>query len=120
MKQKIILLALVTIGCFTGANAQNNQSIPDYNGNQIAKKVAKKIADTLNLPSAKRKQIEDINLQLHQQKMTARTQYAGQDSVLRIRIQAVENTRDSLYKPVIGDALFLLYKQKKRNLLVIN
>jgi hypothetical protein len=101
-------------------NNGNNNSIADYNGAQLANKLAKKMKDTLDLSSQQRQQIKTINLQLHNQKMALRNQYTGQDSVLRVKTQQVENTRDSLYKPILGTQKYTLYRQKKINLLRMN
>jgi hypothetical protein len=119
-KQIVLLLAACMLGMYVSAQSSNTNNIANYNANQLANKLAKKIQDSLALTNQQRQQIREINLQIHQQKMTVRNQYAGQDSVLRVKTQAVENTRDGLYQPVLGQEKYLLYRQKKVNLLRMN
>lgn len=83
---------------------------------QVASKLADKLKDSLTLSSQQRTQIFDINISLANQKMALRSQYNQPDS-LRFYFQKIENTRDSLYRPVLGEEKFLLYKEKKRFLL---
>ena len=100
--------------------AQNNQAIQNYNGAKVSKNIAQTLQDSLNLTGTQKKQLESINMELHTQKMNARSQYAGQDSLLRRKIQLIENTRDSLYRPILGETKYLLYRQNKYKLLRAN
>jgi len=85
---------------------------------EIADKIAKKMKDSLQLTTAVQSQLYNVNLQLHGQKMAVRQQYAASSDTLTMMIQRVENTRDSLYRAVLQDEdKYLLYKQKKRNLI---
>lgn len=81
----------------------------------LSNKIANKMRDTLSLADSQRIQIYNINMQLHNQKMDIRQQYFGSDS-LSSKIQSVENTRDSLYHMILADDKFILYRQKKVNL----
>lgn len=88
---------------------------------ELAAKIAGKMKDSLGLSTAVHDQIYVINLQLHQQKMAVRSQYANVPDSLRINIQRVENKRDSLYRAVMqSDAKWILYRQKKVNLISSN
>lgn len=100
------LLFFVFIGAST--NAQTPAEM-------VATRIAQKMKDTLGLADSLRIQIYQINLQLDQQKTAMRTQYRGSDS-LRIKVQRVENTRDALYQVVLPAEKYVLYRQKKRNL----
>jgi hypothetical protein len=82
---------------------------------QLADKIAVKMKDSLSLSSEQKGQLYTINIQLSNQKASVRQQYAGTDS-LQLKMQRVENTRDSLYRSVLGEEKYLLYRQKKRNL----
>ena len=93
------------------ANNVNAQSASE----QIADKIAQKMKDSLSLSTQQKTQLYTINIQLSDQKASVRQQYTGTDS-LRIKMQRVENSRDSLYRPVLGEEKFILYRQKKRNL----
>lgn len=82
---------------------------------QIASHIAQKMQDSLSLTNGQKNSIYAINIQLNNRKMAARKQYSG--TALETRIQAIENTRDTLYHLVLmNDATFQLYRQKKRNL----
>jgi hypothetical protein len=86
---------------------------------QVAETIARKMKDSLSLTSAEKEQLYSINMQLHNGKMTIRQQYGGSDS-LRFHLQQVENTRDSLYRMVLNEEKYLLYKQKKATLISSN
>ncbi|HYF33138.1 MAG TPA: hypothetical protein VD993_18565 [Chitinophagaceae bacterium] len=85
----------------------------------VADKIAQKMKDSLNLNDVQKLLIYQINLQLHEAKMLKRQLYAGTDS-LGIHVQRVENTRDSLYRTVLNEEKYLLYKEKKRVLVSNN
>jgi hypothetical protein len=107
---KNILITMILILGVQGLRAQTSPATV------LANKIAQKMKDTLGLSDTQKTQVYDLNMQLHNQKMSMRQQYAG-DSVLREKIQAVENTRDSLYTTVLNEQQFNLYKQKKRLLI---
>jgi len=81
----------------------------------IARKIADKMTDSLLLSSSQHDTLYAINMQLHKWKMVARQQHGSPDS-LQYYLQHVENMRDSLYLPVLGEDKFLLYRTKKTNL----
>lgn len=85
----------------------------------VANKIAQKMKDTLSLSSPQRAAIYNINMALHHAKSSLRSRFVNIDS-LRINMQRVENTRDSLYRRVLGDSKFILFIQKKDNLLRID
>lgn len=107
-----ILLLLIGMSIGVSIQAQTQAEI-------VASKIAQKMKDTLDLPDSMRVRIYQVNLQLDQQKTAMRNQYAGTDS-LRIKVQQVENLRDALYQAVLPADRFILYKQKKRNLVSNN
>jgi hypothetical protein len=87
---------------------------------ELAQKIANKMKDSLGLTVQQQAGIYQINLQLHGQKQQARQQYSGNPAQLGPVIQAIEQSRDSLYKPLLLPQEFLVYKQKKRNLVTNN
>ena len=107
-----ILFALIVITAYSAAGQVNS-------GNQVAENLAKKIADrmkdSLGLSEQQRNSIFDINMQIHKQKMEKRKQYA-KDPLLGNHLQKVENTRDSLYRAVLPEDKFILYKKKRTNI----
>lgn len=108
MKKSLILFVLIC--CISIAKAQTDP------GAEIAARIADRMKDSLQLSNIQRDSVYTINLQLHTQKMTARQQHTEPEA-LRQAIQQVENIRDSLYRPVLGEEKYLLYKQKKINLI---
>ena len=81
-------------------------------------RVAKRISDSLNLSTAQQQAIYTVNLDLQQQKMSLWGQYGNVPDTLTLKVQAIEDRRDSLYRVVLGDdTKWLLYKQKKTRLL---
>ncbi|MGN6264723.1 MAG: hypothetical protein ACTHM5_03570 [Ginsengibacter sp.] len=110
---KKIILAVAVIFAATGVKAQS------ANANALANTIATRMQDSLSLTTAQKDQVLNINLQLHSEKNLIRAQYSNRDSV-GIKIQRIENTRDSLYKAVLTENQFTLYKLKKRNLVTAN
>jgi maltose-binding protein MalE len=105
---------IVITACFVSiAQAQTSPA------EQLAEKVAQKMKDSLSLSSSQKQQLYNINMQLHSNKLVVRQQYAGSDSLV-IKVQIVENTRDSLYRPVLTQQQYDLYRQKKKTLVSNN
>jgi outer membrane lipoprotein-sorting protein len=113
--KKFLVLLLVFINYCVSLGAQGNA-----NGVQVAQKIAKKMKDTLNLSGNQKSKIYDANMQIHNQKQAARNETPNNPTLLRTKIQAIEKTRDSLYIPILKPEEFILYKQKKRNLVSNN
>lgn len=108
---------IIAIGIITSAQACAQQTLSE----ELAAKIARKIKDSLGLSAAVHDQLYVINVQLHQQKMAVRSQYTNAPDSLRVNIQRVENKRDSLYRAVMqDDAKWILYRQKKVNLISSN
>ena len=103
---KYIILIVLLLSLDVGYSQQTNA---------VSTKIADKMKDSLMLTASQRQQIYSVNVQLHEQKMVIRSQYIGVDS-LRIMIQRVENQRDSLYQQILPTEKYLLYKEKKKNL----
>jgi hypothetical protein len=87
---------------------------------ELAQKIANKMKDSLGLTAQQQAGIYQINLQLHGQKQQARQQHAGNPTQLGPVLQTIEQTRDSLYRPLLLPQEFVVYKQKKRNLVTNN
>jgi hypothetical protein len=83
---------------------------------RLAIKMADKMKDSLDLSVVQRAGVYNINMQLHIKKMEARRIYTDR-GMLGTVMQQIENTRDSLYREVLTDDKFLLYRQKKRSLI---
>ena len=82
---------------------------------QLADRIAGKMKDSLSLTNQQKDQLYSINMQLNESKTTVRQLYNNTDSLV-LKLQQVENTRDSLYGSVLTSQQFILYKQKKRKL----
>ncbi len=111
MKRLNILLFCLGVFFFLQA-----QQTPAEN---LANHIAQKMKDSLFLSEAQKNQLYTMNMQLNTLKMAARLQYKGTDS-LTIKIQKIENTRDSFYSMVLSEEQMILYRQKKRNLVSAN
>lgn len=112
MKKVLIVIVIGLLGSNT-VKAQNPISV------QLAMHIAQKMKDSLDLTMQQKQHIFSKNISLHQQKNQARNQINNFDS-LRVRIQAIEKTRDSLYQTVLPAAKYTLYLQKKRHLISAN
>jgi hypothetical protein len=83
----------------------------------LASKQAKKMQDSLNLTNAERQQIFQINMDLHKSKTEVRQNNTNNRAETGRQLQRIENTRDSLYRTVLAEQKYQLYRQKKRNLI---
>jgi ABC-type transport system involved in cytochrome bd biosynthesis fused ATPase/permease subunit len=108
MKRLILSVIVLLAGICAKAQIQTTAS-------ELAEKIAQRMKDSLSLSTEQKNGIYTINMQLHTQKQNYRQQYSNIDS-LQYYIQRVESTRDSLYKIIIGQELYLQYKSRKRNL----
>jgi len=82
----------------------------------LAKKIAQRLGDTLALSIQERADVLSANLSIVAQKKTVFLNEAMPDSVKAVKLQAIENTRDSLYRRIIGLERFEVYKNKKKSI----
>ena len=108
MKRTFIIIILF-LGISFSAMAQSQAEI-------VAGKIADNMKDSLLLTTTQRSSIYAINLQLAASKADVRKNYQQVDSV-RFYMQKVENKRDSLYRSVLTEPQFLLYRKRKMVLL---
>jgi hypothetical protein len=106
---RILAFTLLAIGFSNWIQAQSTPA------SEVASKIATKMKDTLNLTDSARFQIYNINMLLHEQKTAVRQSYTNMDTV-RTKIQQIESTRDSLYRAFLSSEQYLLYQEKKTNL----
>lgn len=107
MKRSLMILAAMAL--YFSASSQTTAE-------SIAAKIAQKMKDSLSLSETQKSQLYSINMEITTQKAAMRQQYAGSD-LLAVKIQQEENKRDSLYRPVLTEQQYLLYRQKKRYLI---
>ena len=88
-------------------------------GAQVAERLASRLRDSLGLSSEQQQSLYQVNMSLYYRNQQVRAMHTQPDS-LRFYLQRVENTRDSLYRPVLGDEKYLMYKSRKRELLRTN
>ncbi|MGN6292961.1 MAG: hypothetical protein ACTHMV_09480 [Chitinophagaceae bacterium] len=110
--RKIFLILIAVVSGTTFVSAQSPTQ-------QVAATIAQKMKDSLQLSESQRLQVFNLNIEIANQKTAQRQTHINSDS-LGYYLQRVENTRDSLYRPVLGEEKYLLYKQKKRNLVSVN
>ena len=112
--------ALVIMLCIGRvSHAQTNAVSQANTSTLVAAKIADRMKDSLQLSTSQRNSVHDINLQINLLKQDVRSRFTNRDS-LTIHIQKIENSRDSLYKPVLTGQQFNQYKQKKRFLITAN
>jgi hypothetical protein len=110
MKKILINLFVLVVGNLS-VNAQAN------NAEAFANKIAQRMKDTLALSQVQKEQVFAINKQLYQQKQAAWQQYSHTDSLITFHVQRIEDMRDSLYKAVLTNDQFRVYRDKKRRLI---
>ena len=106
------LFILMLLFSFYG-NQSYGQHIPSE---IVANKIAQKMKDSLSLTEEQRIALVTINMQINQSKAAVWQQYST-DSLIQVNLQLIENTRDSLYLPVLTTQQHQLYLFKKRTLL---
>jgi len=111
MKKLLIVVVLIV---FTSIS-KGQSPVADH----LAHKLANAMRDSLSLNRAQRDQLYTINIQLHNEKTLARTQFQNRDSIGK-KIQLIENNRDLLYKVVLSGDEYLLYRKKKKNIMKNN
>jgi hypothetical protein len=109
--KKICLLLLVS--AFFGKEHVSAQSSIQT---ALAERIAGRLKDSLSLSGAQKDSIYAINMLIANQKNALRSTYQSDPDALQFHTQRVEHTRDSLYRPVLGEEKYLLYRQKKNNL----
>lgn len=109
------LLVIFCLVLVTAYNAVGQVNTGNPVAETLAKKIADKMKDSLALTEQQRNAIFDLNMQIRNEKMQKRKKYAN-DPLLGNQLQKVENTRDSLYRAVLPEDKFILYKKKKTNI----
>lgn len=89
------------------------------NGERLAHKIANRMKDSLDLTPQQRNAIFQINRDIHSEKQAAIQQYGNTAETGRA-LQRIENKRDSLYRTVLTEEKYLLYRSKKANLVNAN
>ncbi len=105
MKYFVILCLLALIGATVKAQSNTPEA--------IATRIAQRMKDSLSLSEPQRTQLYTINMQIHQEKAIAWQEYRSDSTVLRQQLQLQENSRDSLYKGILNEQQYELYRQKK-------
>ncbi len=85
----------------------------------VAFNISVKMKDSLSLTDDQRQQVFHVNLQINQQKSNTWKTHSNSDS-LHLKLQLIENTRDSLYVPILNNYQYELYLIKKKNLVRAN
>lgn len=111
------VLALLLL-FFAKSQAQTT-GMASNNTNALAANIADRMKDSLGLSTAQRDQVNTLNLQISNQKQNVRSRFANRDSIT-VGLQKVENGRDSLYKTVLTEQQYIIYRQKKRTLIAAN
>ena len=110
---KVFLLLAITVWSLSGFAQTSAQA------EELSRKIAKRMKDTLDLTADQQQAIFQVNMQLFNQKQAARQQYTNTDS-LRSALQRIENSRDSLYNTLMPVEKYLMYRNRKRYLVTNN
>lgn len=113
INMKFLLMTIFFLVTTVTSKAQNSFAT------QIAEKIAQRMKDSLLLSDKQKDSIYSLNIRLNNEKAQLRSQYADMDS-LQYHTQRVEASRDSLYRTVLDEEKYRLYKTKKRNLITNN
>lgn len=84
---------------------------------ELAAKLALRMRDSLQLTTTVQQQLYETNMQLHYRKMSMWQQFKNSPDTLTRMIQRVENSRDSLYKRIIGEEKFGIYIIRKKTII---
>ncbi|TXJ29019.1 MAG: hypothetical protein E6Q24_04905 [Chitinophagaceae bacterium] len=109
MKKIHLLLLVMSILGIEHVSAQSSiQTV-------LAERIAGRLKDSLSLSLVQKDSIYAVNMLISNQKNSLRSIYQNLDS-LQFHTQRVEHSRDSLYRRILGEEKYLLYRQKKNNL----
>ncbi len=113
MKKIVVFILLLLAACNINAQQQNTPA------EKLAHHIANKMADSLNLTNQQRQNIFTANMDLHQQKMQARSK--SQDRIIVGKeLQRIEGTRNSYYKNILTETEYNLYFQKRQVFITAN
>lgn len=107
MKKKLFTILTILLSQWA-----SSQDTPEA----FARQVADRIKDSVGLSTTQAESIYQVNLDLSTRKQQQWKLYASRDSI-RVKVQAIENGRDSLYKGVMTPAQFQLYLERKSRLI---
>ena len=110
---RYLFSVLLILGLFSSAGYA--QAPVNY-ANLYAKKVAQRMKDSLSITDQQKNQVYELNMNLFAQKKIIWQTYTSRDSV-QVHIQALEDTRDGLYRAILTDSQYALFLQKRHNLL---
>ncbi|PZR28926.1 MAG: hypothetical protein DI535_04200 [Citrobacter freundii] len=96
------------------AYSQTNEPVIPF-----AEKVANRMRDSLSLSSIQRDSVYAINVRLMQESQDTRAKNLPPVE-LQTELQLIEGSRDRLYRQVLGQEKFLLYKPRKFALVFAN
>ncbi|PZR25216.1 MAG: hypothetical protein DI535_18980 [Citrobacter freundii] len=113
MSKLIMTILILGLGITQGF-CQTGES-----GTAFAEKVANRMRDSLSLSAIQRDSIYAINVRLMQESQAARTKNLPPEE-LQTELQLIESTRDRLYKAILGQEKYLLYKPRKLALVFAN
>lgn len=82
---------------------------------KLSHRIANKVADSLGLNNQQRAKLFGINMELFRKKTEARKKSADR-VVVGKDLQQIEGNRDAMYKEILTQEQYILYLQKKRNL----
>ena len=112
MKTTFLLLGFMLIWRLGGlAQTQN--------GIDLATRIATKMQDSLGLSDSVEQQVYTITLGINRWKVHVINRYQQADS-LYLWMNKIETVRDSLYQNVLTNSQYLLYRQRKRSLVLNN
>lgn len=104
---KTILFFIISIAFSISSRAASDS---------LSARIAVRMQDSLALSNEQKNSIYVINVLLQQRKQAARSKETD-ITALQSVFQEIENSRDSLYLPVLGQSKYALYKQKKSTLI---
>ena len=115
MKKHIVLIATLLISSACYSQTINTDSIPSAAYN-VAYWQAANIKNSLGLSDSLQMVFNQINIGVFRQKEKAWTAINDSDALSKA-FQAIEYSRDSLYKSVLPEEKYLLYQQMKLRIL---
>ncbi len=100
----LLLLLLVSVEAIS--------QTADTLGYARALRLSEVLGDSLDLRTGQKDTLYEIHMELFREQYNVRQQYSDMDT-LRVYLQRVESKRDILYRPVLGEEKYALYKSKK-------
>jgi hypothetical protein len=111
---KRIITVILFLGIFKYSYSQENT--PSH-AELFAERIAQRMVDSVGVNAEARKKILEVNTKINKQKAEVWASYKGDMPSIQRHLQEIENSRDLLYRNILTESEFKIYRQRKKNII---